>query len=80
MSISLLEIVECAEGEFILKRAESDAKPLVTISFSAEALSYMADSGLGIARVMIQAAFQAASVSTEQVESEATAAAPTVLH
>jgi hypothetical protein len=80
VSISLLEIVERAEGEFVLKRAESDAEPLVTISFSTEARSYMADNGLGIARVMIQAAVQAASASTEQVEAETTAVEPPVLH
>ena len=80
MSISLLEIVERAEGEFILKRAESDAEPLVTISFSTEARSYMTDSGLGVARAMIQAAFQAASVSSEQVEGEAAPVIPPVLH
>jgi hypothetical protein len=80
VSISLLEIVERAEGEFILKRAESDAEPLVTISFSTEARSYMTDSGLGVARAMIQAAFQAASVSSEQVEGEAAPVIPPVLH
>ena len=80
MSISLLEIVERAEGEFVLKRAENDAEPLVTISFSKEARSYMTDNGLGVARAMIQAAFQAASVSSEQVEAEIAPVVPKVLH
>lgn len=80
MSISLLEIVDRGEGEFILKRAEDDAPPLLTIKFSAEARSYMADNGLDIAKAMIQAGFQAASVNSEQVDGETTLAAPPILH
>jgi hypothetical protein len=80
VSVSLLEIVDRGEGEFILKRAEDDAQPLVTIKFSAEARSYMVDNGLDIARAMIQAGFQAASINSEQVETETVKGVPRVLH
>jgi hypothetical protein len=80
VSIALLEIVDRGEGEFVLKRAEDDAEPLVTIKFSAEARSYMPDNGLAIARVMLQAGFQAAAVSSEQVDAETALAIPPVLH
>ena len=80
MTISLFEIVDRGEGKFILKRVEDGAKPLVTIQFSAEARSYMADNGLDIARAMIQAGFQAAAVSSEQVDVEISQAAPPILH
>lgn len=80
MSISLLEIVDRGEGEFILKRAEDDAQPLLTIKFSAEARSFMTDNGLDIARAMIQAGFQAASLNTEQVDAETAVAVPPILH
>lgn len=80
MSISLLEIVDRGEGEFILKHAEGNAEPLITIHFSAEARSYLADGGLEIAKAMIQAGFQAAAVNAEQVEPETPQAAAPVLH
>lgn len=82
MSAALLEIVDRGEGEFVLKRAEDDSEPLVTIHFSEEARGYLMDNGLEIARAMIQAGFQAAAVNTEQVEAETAQAVtlPRVLH
>lgn len=81
MAASLLEIVDCGEGEFILKRAEDDSEPLVTINFSEEARGYMTDNGLDVAKAMIQAGFQAAAANSEPVEeSEGAAATPRTLH
>ena len=80
MSVSLLEIVDRGEGEFILKRVEHDAEPLVTIRFSVEARSYMSDHGLEIAKAMIQAGFQAVAVTTEPVDADATQSSPPILH
>jgi len=80
VSVSLLEIVDRGQGEFVLKRAEDDSQPLVTIRFSDEARSYMVDSGLDIARAMIQAGFQAVAVASEQADAETTLPLPPVLH
>lgn len=80
MAVSLLEIIDRGEGVFILKRAEADAEPLVTIRFSAEARSYMADKCLDVARAMLQAGFHAAAVNSEQVEVERLQHTPPVLH
>lgn len=71
MTAALLEIVDCGEGEIVLKRTEGDAEPLVTISFSEEAMVYMMDNGLEVAKVMIQAGIQAAALISERADSEA---------
>ena len=61
MSSPLLEIVELENGEIVLQYAEGEGEPLVNIRFSDEAKSYIENSALDIAKVMIQAGIQAAS-------------------
>jgi hypothetical protein len=67
---SLLEIVDCGNGEIVLQRADDDSEPMVSIRFSDEARAYMMDSGLEVAKAMIQAGIQAAALISEQDDSE----------
>ena len=55
LAASLLEIVEIANGEFVLQRAGGEGGPLVNIRFSDESRQYLADARLEIAKAMIQA-------------------------
>ena len=70
MPTSLLEIVDCGNGEIVLQRAEDDSEPMVTIRFSDEARAYMMDNGLEVAKAMIQAGIQAAALISEQDDGE----------
>ncbi len=82
MSASVLEIVDLGNGEIVLQRADDDSEPLVTIRFSDESRVYLMDSGMEVAKAMIQAGIQAAATLMEQaeVESEPAEEAPRVLH
>ncbi len=82
MSASLLEIVDRGDGEIVVKRAEDDSEPLVTIRFSDEARAYMMDNGLEVAKAMIQAGMQAAAIISERGDVEVTSSHDTqrVLH
>lgn len=51
----IYEIVETSEGEFSLRRAETEETPLVTISFSSEAQEFLNDATGEIAKTMIEA-------------------------
>lgn len=66
MPTSLLEIVDCGNGEIVLQHADDDSEPLVSIRFSDEARVYMMDNGLEVAKAMIQAGIQAAAHISEQ--------------
>ena len=70
MPTSLLEIVDCGNGEIVLQRADDDSEPMVTIRFSDEARAYMMDNSLEVAKAMIQAGIQAAALISEQDDSE----------
>ena len=61
MPSSVLEIIELANGDIVLKRADHDEEPLVTIKFSDLAQSFIEDSAIDIAKAMIQAGIEAAS-------------------
>jgi hypothetical protein len=65
VSSSLLEIVELANGDFVLQRASGEGEPLVNIHFSDESKAYIADVGIEVARVMIQAGIQAVAYLNE---------------
>jgi hypothetical protein len=65
LTSSFLEIVQLADGEIVLKRSEEEGEPLVEIRFSEESKAYIGDSGIDIARVMIQAGIQAAAHISE---------------
>lgn len=72
MSSSLLEIVELANGDFVLQRAGGEGEPLVNIHFSEESRAYIAGAGIEVARVMIQAGIQAvAQLNEEQLQGAA---------
>jgi len=66
---SLLEIVELANGDFVLQRANGEGEPLVNIHFSDESKAYIADVGLEVAKVMIQAGIQAVAFLHEDQNS-----------
>ena len=81
MATSLLEIVDCGDGEFVLQRSDDEGNPLVRICFSHESQAYMMDNTLEVAKAMIQAGVQAAAEASEMVDGvEVTAEAPPVLH
>jgi hypothetical protein len=79
---SLLEIVDRGEGEIVLQRVDSDAEPLVTVSFSEEARIYIMDNSLEVAKAMIQAGIQAAVLISERGDgaAEELAGTPRVVH
>lgn len=69
MSSSLYEIVELANGDVVLQKADEKAEPLVSIRFSADSLSYMREGKLDVAKAMIEAGMEAASdLADEGVE------------
>ena len=70
MASSFLEIVELANGDVVLQRAEDEGEPLVVIRFSEESRVYLMDATLEVARAMIQAGIQAAASIAEQGELE----------
>ncbi len=70
MRASLLEIVDRGDGEIVVRRANDDSEPLVTIRFSDEARAYMMDNGLEVAKAMIQAGMRAAAVISERGDVE----------
>jgi len=72
VSASLLEIVDLGDGEVVLRRADDDSEPLVSIQFSEEARMFVLDNGLEVAKVMIQAGLQAAAAIVQQAEAEST--------
>lgn len=82
MTTSILEIVDCGDGEIVLQRADDDSQPVVTIRFSDEARLYLMDNGLEVAKAMIQAGIQAAAdiMEDEEAEAEAPEVAARVLH
>ena len=70
MPSSLLEIVELANGEFVLRNASGEDAPLVNIRFSQKTKDFIAGAELDIAKVMIQAGIQAvAYLHEEQMQS-----------
>ena len=59
MASTLYEIIELPDGEFALQRSGEEGEPLVRIEFSEEARVYLLDSGLDVARAMIDAGIEA---------------------
>ncbi|UTF60943.1 hypothetical protein [Gilvimarinus sp. DA14] len=60
MSASLYEIVELANGDVVLQRADEEGEPLLCIKFSTESLSFMREGKFDIAKAMIEAGMEAA--------------------
>lgn len=59
MASSLYEIIELPDGEYALQRSGEEGEPLVIINFSEEARLYLLESGLDVARAMIDAGINA---------------------
>jgi len=68
MSSSLYEIIELANGEIVLRRADEEGEPLVSISFSEEALYFLNDAKFEVAKAMIEAGLDAVSEPEEVAE------------
>ena len=58
---AVLEFVEVAQGEFVLRQPDGNGEPLVHIRFSAESTAYLAGAGLHVAKAMIEAGMRAAA-------------------
>jgi len=71
MSPSFFEIVQLANGDYALRRADDDeSAPLVRISFSQEARDMMEDRDMNIAKAMIAAGIEAAGDITHDIDWE----------
>ncbi len=60
MSTSLYEIVELANGDIVLQRADEQGEPLVSIRFSTEALTFMKGAKIEVTKAMMEAGMAAA--------------------
>ncbi len=69
--LSYLELVELANGDIVLQKAEGDDKPLLVIQFSEETRRQITGSCLEVARAMVQAGLEAAAVIDEEEAMEA---------
>ncbi len=63
---TLYEIVELVDGDIVLRRADEEGEPLVSISFSEEALYFLNNSKFSVAKAMIEAGLEAASESSSE--------------
>lgn len=76
MSASLYEIVELANGDVVLQRADEEGEPLLCIRFSSESLSFMRDGKFDIAKAMIEAGMEAAGDLADADPEEMAASEP----
>lgn len=65
----LYEIVEIAEGEIVLRRADEEGEPLISISLSDEALYFLNKNRFNVAKAMIEAGLEAANFDEEDEDS-----------
>jgi hypothetical protein len=70
MSAALYEIVLLPDGDFALQRTDDPEEPLVRISFSAEAKSYLGATGIDVAKAMIDAGIDALEELSAEAEAE----------
>jgi hypothetical protein len=66
MPSPLLEIVELEDGEFVLRRANDDSKPLLSIRFSDDSIEELNEGRFEIVKAMIEAGMDAAGDIAEQ--------------
>jgi len=59
MSSSFYEIVMLPDGEVVLQRSDEKGEPLIRISFSEEALYYLREGSMDVAKAMIDAGIDA---------------------
>ena len=62
MSSSFYEIVMLPDGEVVLQRADEAGEPLIRINFSEEALHYLREGGMDVAKAMIDAGIDAVAL------------------
>lgn len=67
MAAAVLEIVEDGDGRVALRRADGEGEALVTIQFSEEAVAYLRDAHVDIARAMINTGIQIVGKMTEEI-------------
>lgn len=70
MSSPLLEIVELEDGEYVLRRADEENAPLLSIRFSPESVEHLNEGRLEIVKAMIEAGMDAAGDLAEQKAEE----------
>ncbi len=81
MAGNLLEIVELASGEIVLRRSgDEDNKPLLTLNFSNEAKLFLQGNHLDIAKVMFDAGLNEVSRQGESAAQAEDLAEDRVLH
>lgn len=81
MASSLYEIVVLPDGEVVLQRSNAKDEPLIRINFSDEAVLYLGDSSVDIARIMIDAGIEAVEqLSFESVSVDGDAQLKRMLH
>jgi len=59
MSSSFYEIVMLPDGEVVLQRSDESGEPLIRINFSEEALCYLREGSMDVAKAMIDAGIDA---------------------
>ncbi len=70
MAAAVLEIVEVGDGRVALRRADGEGEALVSIQFSDEAVAYLRDAHVDIARAMINTGIQIVGKMTEEIVRE----------
>ncbi|MFD2189786.1 hypothetical protein [Pistricoccus aurantiacus] len=68
---AILEIVELDDGEIVLRSAETDAEPLLRISFSEEAATLLRQSRFEAAQEMIDHAITRSQLWREESDDQA---------
>ena len=62
----LYEIVETADGEYILRRADSDEQPVVVIRFSDQATAFLDGARGEVAKTMMEAGISRVEAMVEE--------------
>ncbi len=62
MSSSFYEIVMLPDGEVVLQRSDEKGEPLIRINFSEEALYYLREGSIDVAKAMIDAGIDAVEI------------------
>ncbi len=70
MASAFYEIIELSDGEYALQRSGEEGEPLIIINFSEEARLYLLESGLDVARAMIDAGIHAVESLSSDTDRE----------
>ena len=58
MTSTVFEIIELADGEFVLQRTDHADEPIVSIKFSGQALDFLSGASAEVVKIMIEAGIQ----------------------